>query len=186
MNLRAVRPWVLAAVLVSALAGCGSGAASPSQSPSPPPATAADFSNAACTALGEFSLAWGNPDTNIKSDAWKKFDAAIKQKDAGQLEVAATEILAHLEAARTANARGSTWAPGAAASTELEAVLVALETEVTTVRAARGDPGVAAQAETTMQATWPHFLTYLQKVQALIQSKAFATPTVPCAAIGTG
>ncbi len=167
------RRFVAVAVLLLAAGGCGSATPAASSAPSITPAASsapsiapadpAGFVEATCTAIDELSLAWGNPDTAKKSEAWKSFEAAIERQDTALLDSAAAEILTHLAAARAATARAATWAPGAPASAEFEAVLVGLETQVTTVRDARGDPAVAQMAAETMQAsTWPRFWPYIQ------------------------
>ena len=51
-------------------------------------------------------------------------------------------------------------------------MLVALETQVKTVRDTRGAPEVAEQAAATMQAVWPRFLTYLETVREMVQTNA--------------
>jgi hypothetical protein len=146
-----------------------------------PPADAVSFAAATCTAIDELFLAWGNPDTANKSDAWKSFESAVERHDTALLDSAAGAILAHLAAARAANAHGATWTPGAAANAEFEVVLAGLVTQVTTVRDSRGDPSIAAKAAETMQSTnWPRLLTYFEKLRPLVESHAVALPSLPC------
>lgn len=142
--------FLLAGVIV-AIAACAPGPAAPrsaTASPSPlPVADAAGFANATCIANKELGLGFGNPDSNVKSVAWKAFDAATAAKNPTQLAAAADAVLVHLEAARVANDQGATWAPGATASADFAIVLVGLEKYIVTVREARGEPVATAQAE---------------------------------------
>jgi hypothetical protein len=167
-------------LLAVAAAGCsaaGSATPSPMPSPSPTPPVAIDataYVDAWCLALGRLMLGFGNPDTDAKSRAWKDFERAVEQRDAASLDARAATVLAHLEAARVANARTMGFAPGLPASVEFEAVLVGLESKVTTIRAARGDPVIVAQADASMQAVWPRFLTHLQVLNALADAKTIS------------
>jgi hypothetical protein len=174
--------WLVAtAVLVVAVAACGTPSPPASTAVSLPPADAAGFADATCTAIDELFFAWGNPDTAIKSTAWTSFESAIERHDTALLDSAAAAILAHLAAARAANAQGATWKPGAEANAEFEVVLAGLVTQVTTVRDSRGDQAIAAQAAETMQSkNWPRLLTYFEKLRPLVASNAVALPSLPC------
>lgn len=116
---------LLGAALV-VVVGCSSSMPSPSAQASnlafPSPIAvvdAAGFATATCTANQKLNLAFGNPDANVKSAAWKAFDSAVVAKDTAQIDATAGEVLLHLEAARVANARGATWAPGTTANAEM-------------------------------------------------------------------
>jgi hypothetical protein len=164
--------------LVFVISGCSTTPAA--SSASLPPLDGKGFAAATCLAIDELFLAVGNPDTGSKSAAWQSFEAAIERHDTALLDSASAEILTHLAAARAANDRGATFPPGTAANAEFGAVLVGLEQQVATVRDARGAPDVAERAATEMQAIWPRFLTYLQRMRELIQSGAVVMPNVPC------
>ncbi len=174
------RDVVLAVILGVAAAGCGATSPaipSPTPSPSPTPVAAIDavaYVDAWCLTLGELMLGFGNPDTSEKSLAWKEFERGIEQRDAGLLDASSVKILAHLEAARSANGRSMGFEPGRAASVEFEAILVGLESKVTTIRAARGDPAVVEQATAVMQAIWPRFGTHLQLLNALADANTIS------------
>ena len=131
-------------------------------------------------ANAEFGLAWGNPDANIKSAAWTSFEAAVQRRDTAALDSSATEILGHIAAARSALARGATWAPGAPANAELDAVLAALQTQVTTVRDAGADPTVAKAAAATTATMWPRWLNYLRLVLSVAKDYPGALRNLPC------
>ncbi len=177
---------LLGAALV-VLVGCSSATPSPSaqisSSSSPSPVAvvdAAGFATATCTANEELNLAFGNPDANVKSAAWKAFDAAVAAKDPTQIDAAAAAVLLHLEAARAANARGATWAPGTPANAEFTVVLAGLEKYIVTVQEARGEPGVEGQAAKDMGAVWPHLLAYYQMLQQLMVAKTITLTQLPC------
>jgi len=176
-------PLVLAAVLLVAGA-CSAGPAAPVSSPaSPTPIPAVDaagFAAATCTANNEMSLGFGNPDADVKSVAWKAFESAVQAKDPAQIDPSAAAVLLHLEAARVANTRGATWGPGAPANAEFTVVLVGLEKYIVTVREARGEPAVAAQAAKDMEAVWPHLLSYWQMLQQMMVAKAIPMTKLPC------
>ena len=150
-------------------------------SPTPlPAADAADFAAAVCTVNSEISLSWGNPDTGAKSVAWKRFESAVQAKDPALIDAAAAAVLLHLDAARAANDRGSTWVPGSAATAELAGVLVGLEKYVVTVQEAQGESTVAAQAAKDMEAVWPHLQAYWQVLQKMMVAKAIPLTQLPC------
>jgi hypothetical protein len=179
----AARRFAAIVAVAIAVAACGTGSPAASTAPSLPPADAAGFTAATCTAIDELFLAWGNPDTAEKSDAWTSFEAAIERRDTALLDSASGEILTHIAAARAATAHGATWPPGAEANAEMDAVLAGLEAQVTTVRAARGDATAAAQAADTMQTTnWPRLLVYFEKLRQLLETKAIQLPSLPCKA----
>ena len=174
---------VLTAVILGA-AACTTGPAAPTSSPPSPtplaPADAAGFAAAVCTANSEMFIAFGNPESGIDSVAWKAFETAVQARDPAQIDAAAAVILPHLEAARAANDRGATWAPGAAASAENSIVLAALTKYLVTVRDARGEPGVVAQAAKDLEATWPHLGSYWQMLTEMMKSKAIPITQLPC------
>ena len=174
---------VLSAVLLVA-AACTAGPAAPASNPASAtpraPADAAGFGTAACTANAEMFVAWGNPDTGVASVAWKAFESAVQTKDAAQIDAAAAAILPHLEAARIANDRGATWVPGAAASAEFAIVLAGLMKYVVTVRDARGEPGVVAQAVKDRDAAGSHLQPYWQMLLEMMQAKSIPITQIPC------
>ena len=176
----------MATVLFIASA-CTAGPAAPTSSPASPtsptslaPADAAGFGAAACTANAEMFIAWGNPDTGVASVAWKAFESAVQTKDKTQIDAAAAAILPHLDAAIVANDRGATWAPGAAASAELKIVLAGLVKYVVTVRDARGEPGVVAQAVKDRDAAGSHLQPYWQMLLEMMKAKTIPITQVPC------
>lgn len=177
-----------AALLVTAACTAGPAAPTPNPasstsrpaSPTPlAPADAAGYAAAACTANGEMFLGWGNPDTGVASEAWKAFESAVQTKDAAKIDAAAA-ILPHLEAARVANDRGATWAPGAAASAELRVVLAGLVKYIVTVREARGEPGVVAQAVKDRDVAGSHLQPYWQMLLEMMKAKSIPITQVPC------
>jgi len=174
---------VLSAVLLVA-AACTAGPAAPASNPASAtpraPADAAGFGTAACTANAEMFIAWGNPDTGVASVAWKAFESAVQTKAAAQIDAAAAAILPHLEAARIANDRGATWVPGAAASTEFAIVLAGLMKYVVTVRDARGEPGVVAQAVKDRDAAGSHLQPYWQMLLEMMKAKSIPITQIPC------
>ena len=174
---------VLSAVLLVATA-CTAGPAAPASNPASAtpraPADAAGFGAAACTANAEMFVAWGNPDTGVASVAWKAFESAVQTKAAAQIDAAAAAILPHLEAARIANDRGATWVPGAAASTEFAIVLAGLMKYVVTVRDARGEPGVVAQAVKDRDAAGSHLQPYWQMLLEMMKAKSIPITQIPC------
>jgi hypothetical protein len=174
---------VLTAVVLVA-AACTTGPAVPTSSPaSPTPLAAADaagFAAAVCMANSEMLIGFGNPESGISSVAWKAFETAVQARDPARIDAAAAAILPHFEAARAANDRGATWAPGAAASAENSIVLAQLTKYLVTVRDARGEPGVVAQAAKDLEATWPHLLTYWQMLLEMMKSKAIPITQLPC------
>lgn len=174
---------VLTAVMLVA-AACTTGPAAPTSSPASPtpfaPADAAGFAAAVCTANSEMFIGFGNPESGIDSVAWKAFETAVQARDPAQIDAAAAVVLPHLEAARAAKDRGATWAPGAAASAENSIVLAALTKYLVTVRDARGEPGVVAQAAKDLEATWPHLMTYWQMLTEMMKSKAIPITQLPC------
>lgn len=125
-------------------------------------------------------LAWGNPDTGIESAAWKAFESAVEARDPAQIDAAAGALRLHLEAARAANDRGATWAPGAAAAAELTVVLVGVEKYIDTVQKARGEPAVVARADKDIEVVWPHLQAYWQMLLQMMTAKAIPTTQVPC------
>ena len=174
---------VLTAVILGA-AACSTVPAIQTSSPASPtplaPADAAGFAAAVCTANSEMFIAFGNPESGIDSVAWKTFETAVQARDPAQIDAAAAVILPHLEAARAANDRAATWAPGAAASAENAVVLEALTRQVITVRDARGEPGVVAQAAKDLEATWPHLIAYWQMLTEMMKSKSIPITQLPC------
>ena len=174
---------VLTAVILGA-AACTTGPAAPTSSPPSPtplaPADAAGFAAAVCTANSEMLIGFGNPESGIDSVAWKAFETAVQARDPAQIDAAAAVVLPHLEAARAANDRAATWAPGAAASAENSIVIAALTKYLVTVRDARGEPGVVAQAAKDLEATWPHLMTYWQMLTEMMKSKAIPITQLPC------
>jgi hypothetical protein len=125
-------------------------------------------------------LAWGNPDTGVKSAAWKAFESAVEAKDGARIDAAAAALRLHLQAARAANDRGATWAPGAAAAAELTVMLVGVEKYIDTVQKARGEPAAVAQATKDIEAVWPHLQTYWQMLLEMMKAKAIPITQVPC------
>lgn len=174
---------VLSAVLPVA-AACTAGPAAPASNPASAtpraPADAAGFGAAACTANAELFVAWGNPDTGVASVAWKAFEFAVQTPDAAQIDAAAAAILPHLEAARVANDRGATWAPGAEASAELTIVLAGLVKYIVTVRDARGEPGVVAQSIKDRDAAGSHLQPYWRLLLEMMKAKTIPITQIPC------
>ena len=169
---RWISQFLATVAIVMLAAGCGSAASSLASASTGAPASRspvemAGFADATCEAGAELGLAWGNPDANIKSAVWTSFEGAIERGDAALLESSSAEVLGHIASARSALARGAGWAPGAPANAELDAVLVALKTQVTTVRDAHGDRTVATAAAATMAGVWPRWLKYIGLVLAL-------------------
>jgi hypothetical protein len=179
-------PWAALVLIVASLgaAGCTAGPAALTSSPASPtrlPAVdATGFAAAACTANAEMFLSWGNPDTGVKSAAWKAFESAVQAKDPARIDAAAAAVLLHLDAARVANDSGATWAPGAAATAEFTVVLVGLENYIVTVQEARGESTVAAQAAKDMEAVGPHLQAYWQMLQQMMLAKAIPMTKLPC------
>ena len=160
------------------LAACAGGP--PSTAPLPP-ADAAEYAATLCTATDELFLAIGNPDAGVPSASWKAFEDAIEAGDVAALDRAGTTVLAHLDAARTANARGATFPPGTAANAELEALLVAVDTYVRAVLEARGDKAVASAAEAAAGPAWErHWPGWLSALQAL-GAAGVPIANLPCA-----
>jgi hypothetical protein len=173
----------LAAVILVVAACAGGPSTPPSVSPAPTPLASVDatgFTAATCTANSELTLWFGSPDAGVTSDAWRAFEAAAQAKDPMQLDAAATVVLGHLEAARVAAARGARWPTGAPANTEFLTVVSGLETYIRTVKAAHGDPAVTAQAAKDREGAWPHYLAYLQMLQAMIVAKSIPLTQLPC------
>jgi hypothetical protein len=87
-----------------------------------------------CEAVDELEQAVGDPTTGERSTAWQAFETALTGSDETRLKDAANGVLGHLtQGSRTAAAaRG--FAPGAAAATELTALLDGLADGVRTLR----------------------------------------------------
>ncbi len=169
-------------LVLIALAGLCLGACDAGGPPSAPvaPADAAEFAETTCTAFDEFLLAWGNPDAG-KSDAWISFEQAIVRGELDVLERNGAEILEHLAAARTANARGATYPPGTAVNAEFEAILAALDRQVRTVLEAKGAPDVAAEAEAATVDVWTtHWPGYLRALVTLVRTSGIEMQNLPC------
>jgi len=175
---------VLLTAVTLVAAACTAGPGAPTSSPASltpqPAADAAGFAAATCTANDEMTLVWGNPDSGAKSVAWKAFESAIQAKDSAQIDSAAAAILLHIDAARAANDRGATWAPGAAASAELTVVLDGFQKYVVTVRDAHGDPTVTSRAAEDLRAVMQRLQAYWQMLQTMIVAKAIPLTQLPC------
>ena len=116
-------------IVVLAVAACSPTAGS-SESPSARPATYEEFATSACDAFESMFRAVGNPDTGAGSELSKGLDEAVTRGDVAAANRAAEAIIGELKQGQQAASAASAWAPGAAAMSELNDVLVAYESYV--------------------------------------------------------
>jgi hypothetical protein len=120
---RSIRGTALVlAILAASASACGSLAA-----PSLAPPTYEAFSATMCSSFTSLFRAIGNPDANTPSVMSKALDDAVESGDAAAAEVAASAILAELEAARVQALEAARYQPAAATMAQLEKLILAYE-----------------------------------------------------------
>jgi hypothetical protein len=141
---------VLAVAAAAASASACSGVAAPATvAPSPAPPTFEAFSATMCSSFTSLFRAVGNPDANTPSVMSKALDDAVRSGDAAAADVAASAIIAELEAARAQALDAARYQPAAATMGQLEKLILAYEVMTGAKKAVAArlpgaiDPGVA-------------------------------------------
>ena len=111
----------------------------PTPPPRPEPGGAVDIDAAAwaasmCQAVDQLEQAVGDPTTGERSAAWQQFETALTGADEEQLKAAANGVLGHLTDGSRAAQTATGFTEGAAAASEMQALMDGLAEGVRVLR----------------------------------------------------